>query len=141
MSIDLKNYDDGYNYPDCVSRYGKKIVEVLNTANFFNEEPDVIPSILYKNFCDDGLKKWIDGDDMESPSDISENDFEKILSVSMAESVLIDLKVRGLVDSIEDENGVEMFFLTKLGRESCKNSSIMDLLDSEDASSETAKTY
>ena len=50
----------------------------------------------------------------------TEDEFEVILRELVAGSVLYELKDKGLVDSYEDDNTEEMFFLTEEGKKHLK---------------------
>jgi hypothetical protein len=80
------------------------------------------------------MPKWIEG---KSPEEYLENEdaFQRVIVKSITESVLTDLKERGMVDSIEDENGEEVFFLTPIGKGEVES---MNGLDPENIGSKTA---
>jgi predicted transcriptional regulator len=46
---------------------------------------------------------------------------EKFLREIVAGSILMELQEKGIVDSIEDENNEERFFLTDLGKNLAKD--------------------
>ena len=55
---------------------------------------------------------------------------EQFLKEIIAGSLLYELQAKGIVDSIEDENNEERFFLTDKGKEIAKN--IGERLDEEE---------
>jgi hypothetical protein len=59
------------------------------------------------------LPKFLNGDELL----LTEEEVPKLYGKCMADLTLASLKERGLVDMMEDENGKEMIFLTKDGRE------------------------
>lgn len=134
MAKDISTYRDGFSYPNSVSEFSGNLVEGLKEFGFFIEEPDVDPSILFKNFCEEFMPKWIEG---KEPEDYLENEevFQKVIIKSITESILTDLKEKGIVDSVEDENGEEVFFLTTEGK---KEVEVMNDLDTEDIGGKTA---
>lgn len=134
MTKDISTYRDGFSYPYSVSEFSGNLVDGLKEIGFFEEEPDVNPSILFKNFCEEFMPKWIEG---REPEEYLENEevFQNVIVRSITESVLTDLKARGMVDSIEDENGEEVFFLTTIGKEEVES---MNDLDPEDIGSKPA---
>jgi hypothetical protein len=134
MTKDMSTYREGFSYPDSVSEFSGNLVDVLEEFGFFVEEPDANPSILFKNFCEEFMPKWIEG---KSPEEYLENEdaFQRVIVKSITESVLTDLKERGMVDSIEDENGEEVFFLTPIGKGEVES---MNGLDPENIGSKTA---
>lgn len=93
------------------------MVEALASDDFFIEfdiESDVY---LRKRLCDELTQKFITtGLDYENGF-FTEDEYEKILKEVIAEDTLRSLQRDGLIESYEDENTEEVFFLTKLGKE------------------------
>jgi hypothetical protein len=59
------------------------------------------------------MKKWIDGDE-EEPT------YEELLGImqkTITYGIIYGLKEKKLIDTIEDENGEEVVFLTKKGKD------------------------
>lgn len=104
-----KYYDD---YPCSVSEITEKLLEGLTEGNFFERE-GADYNITFKRFADLIFQKWLKGNDLE---DISEKEFSKILNLSIIQSDLENLTSRGVLGSIENENGEPMYFLTELGK-------------------------
>jgi hypothetical protein len=108
----LKRSEHYENYPPSVSEITEKLLESLTEEKFFEEE-QADYDITFKRFADSALSKWVKGDDME---DFSEEEFSSILRYSIVESDLVRLNKKGLLDSMEDENGETVYFLTEKGK-------------------------
>ena len=109
-----EHYDD---YPKPVAELTEKLLDGLEEEKFFeSEQADY--NITFRRFADLALKKWINGDDIE---DFTEDEFSQILRFSMVETDLLRLSERGLLDSIENEEGEEMYFLTEKGKKDLGN--------------------
>ena len=79
----------------------------------FFEEEQADYNITFRRFADLSFKKWLDGTEME---DFSEDEFSNALKFSIVESELNSMSIKGLLESIEDENGEARYFLTKKGK-------------------------
>lgn len=108
-----KYYQD---YPEPVALISEKFITVLEESRFFSDE-DVDENITFKEFADSILPKWINGEDIHDEELLSEDDFSRILNLSIFKTNLESLRNKNLIDSIEDEKGEEIFFLTKKGKE------------------------
>lgn len=108
----MKRSEHYENYPPSVSEITEKLLESLTEEKFFEEE-QADYDITFKRFADSALSKWVKGDDME---DFSEEEFSSILRYSIVESDLVRLNKKGLLDSMEDENGETVYFLTEKGK-------------------------
>jgi predicted transcriptional regulator len=104
-----EHYDD---YPRPVSELTQKLLEGLEEEDFFETEKADY-NITFRRFADSALRKWIKGEEME---DFTEDEFSQILRFSMVETDLNRMEEKGLLDSIEDENGESMYFLTDKGK-------------------------
>lgn len=102
-------YDD---YPESVSEFVEKLLESLEEEGFFEKE-GADYNITFGRFADSVLKKWVKGEDIES---ISEEEFVGILNLSIVQSDLQGLTERGVLDTIENEEGEPMYFLTEKGK-------------------------
>lgn len=102
-------YDD---YPESVSSFTEKLLEGLDEEKFFEIE-GADYDVTFRRFADLSFKKWIDGTEME---DFSEDEFSDALKFSIIESQLNTMTRKGLLGSIEDENGEARYFLTKKGK-------------------------
>jgi hypothetical protein len=113
----LKRSEHYENYPPSVSEITEKLLESLTEERFFEEE-QADYDITFKRFADSALSKWVKGDDIE---DFSEEEFSSILRYSIVESDLVRLNKKGLLDSMEDENGETVYFLTEKGKSEMSN--------------------
>jgi hypothetical protein len=102
-------YED---YPESVSSFTEKLLEGLSEEKFFKVE-GADYDITFRRFADLSFKKWLDGTEME---DFSEDEFSNALKFSIVESELNSMAIKGLLESIEDENGEARYFLTKKGK-------------------------
>ena len=113
----MKRSEHYENYPPSVSEITEKLLESLTEERFFEEE-QADYDITFKRFADSALSKWVKGDDIE---DFSEEEFSSILRYSIVESDLVRLNKKGLLDSMEDENGETVYFLTEKGKSEMSN--------------------
>jgi hypothetical protein len=97
------------------------IIEGLEYANFFKEYE--IADLTYtRNYLADKLTdKFISGDLEGNIDDLfTEDEFDIILREIVTGTILNELKDKGYVDSYEDENTEEVFFLTEDGKKYMK---------------------
>ena len=113
----MKRSEHYENYPPSVSEMTEKLLESLTEEKFFEEE-QADYDITFKRFADSALSKWVKGNDIE---DFSEEEFSSILRYSIVESDLVRLNKKGLLDSMEDENGETVYFLTEKGKNEMSN--------------------
>lgn len=113
----MKRSEHYENYPPSVSEITEKLLESLTEEKFFEEE-QADYDITFKRFADSALSKWVKGNDIE---DFSEEEFSSILRYSIVESDLVRLNKKGLLDSMEDENGETVYFLTEKGKNEMSN--------------------
>jgi len=92
-------------------------MEGLTEEKFFDEE-QADYDITFKRFADFALSKWVSGKDLE---DFTEDEFSSILKYSIVESDLIRLNKKGILDSMENENGETVYFLTEKGKNEMYN--------------------
>ena len=108
-------------YQPAVIKQTENVINGLIDAEFFDdyEITDLTYARQYLN--EFFTRKFIEGkieDDIEEI--FSEQEFEVILREIAAGTVLHELKEKGLVDSYEDENTEEIFFLTEEGKKFVK---------------------
>ena len=106
-------------YPEVVNEMSKKWTKILIENGICEEhglDPKYFGSSVEKVMSPLFLKQFIETGDCVLSFEKDE-DFMPILSTIIAECILMKLKDSGLVDSIENENGEEVFFLTKDGKE------------------------
>jgi len=107
-------------YPESVVEISKRIYEVF-------EEDLVESSSQDKEWCEPigmesinkfMLPKFIKGEELL----LTEQEAIDLYRMCLADISIASLKEKGLVDSIEDENGKEMIFLTEIGKSVQENS-------------------
>ena len=109
-------------YQPIVIEKTNELIESL--VDFFRDYEIESTEFAYNYFCDKLTDKFINGELDEEKGDslflFTEDEFEVILRELVAGSVLYELKHKGLVDSYEDDNTEEMFFLTEEGKKHLK---------------------
>lgn len=99
-------------YPNSVSELTEKLLEGLEEEGFFEKE-GADYDITFKRFADSVFKNWLSGEELEN---ISEKEFSQILSLSIIQSDLEGLRSRGVLETIENDEGESMYFLTEKGK-------------------------
>ena len=98
------------NYPDSVKNFARKMTEAVE--DMLGED---IGREEYENRClEKCFEKFIKGE--EFITILEGSDIEDILRLAATDTVMNSLKRKGLVDSIEDENGKDIPFLTQNGK-------------------------
>lgn len=98
------------DYPQPVQDFAQKMTDAVRDIL-----SDEIGEKEFESCCLEAcLQKWLKGEDMQDL--IEGDDLEKILNDALLETVLNSLKKKGIVDSIEDENGKDILFLTSQGK-------------------------
>jgi predicted transcriptional regulator len=92
-------------------------IESLESDGFFNEYEIKSTEFARDMFCDHLTDKFILGE-FENDNDdfFTDEEFEKILKMIVAGSILYEMKENGWVESYEDEDTEEVFFLTEKGK-------------------------
>jgi len=109
-------------YQPIVIERTKEIIETLIETNFFLDY-DIGVTDFTKNHISDMLtEKFINGDtDLTEDEIFNEDEFENLLREIVAGTILNELKTKGIVNSYEDDNTEEMFFLTEKGKKMLKS--------------------
>jgi len=100
-------------YQPIVIESTEQIIDIL-TETFFFEDYDLSSKEFARQYLLDKLTiKFIEGKlDLEDGEIFTEDEFNTSLREIVAGTMLYDLKEKGLVESYEDDNTEEMFFLT-----------------------------
>lgn len=98
------------NYPDAVREF---VIETMVGANRLQLLEDVDPAIFEEILCESALRKFLSGNEMMW----SEEEVYDALNTAEVRSQLNVLFDQGLLDSIEDENGQEIVWLTDKGKQ------------------------
>lgn len=104
-------------YQPIVIERANEIMNVLRETDFFFEYEIEDESFAMTYLCDKLTDKFIKGELDESVENLfHEDDMEQFLKEIVAGSLLYELQSKGIIDSIEDENNEERFFLTEKGK-------------------------
>lgn len=109
-------------YQPIVIETTEKLIDIL-TETFFFEDYDLPNKDFARQYLLDKLTvKFIEGKlDLEDGEIFTEDEFNTSLREIVAGTILYDLKEKGLVESYEDDNTEEMFFLTEKGKKLIKD--------------------
>jgi hypothetical protein len=97
-------------YPQPVLERAEEIFNGLKDAGYTT---DVDTQLLFENLCKFFLEKFLIGDETMA---ITEDECDELYVCTGIDGGIQDLINNGLMDSIEDENGVEILFTTEKGR-------------------------
>jgi hypothetical protein len=104
-------------YQPFIIEEAERIVELLDSTGFFEEFQIENKDFTIEYFCDKLTKKFVEGKLDEDGSPFTIDEMDKILNEIVIGTTLHDLQKSGIIDSIEDENNEERFFLTNKGKE------------------------
>jgi hypothetical protein len=120
-------------YQPIVIEETEYFIEGLSEAGFFEDYDIKDLTFVRTHLLDIFTEKFINGllndDDLEL---FGEDEFDTLLKQLVAGSILFELKEKGFVDSYEDDNTEEMFFLTDEGKKHVKNTNLGDELSDDD---------
>jgi hypothetical protein len=120
-------------YQPIVIEKANILVSVLRESDFFLEYEIEDESYAMTYFCDKLTEMFIKGELDDSIEDLfHEDEMEKILREIVAGSLLYELQSKGIIDSIEDENNEERFFLTEKGKKIANSKDGLNSLDLEE---------
>jgi len=109
-------------YQPIVIEKTTEILCILEESNFFKDYEIENFDFAIKYLNDKLTEKFILGElDEDSDNLFEEEEFNVILREIIAGTILTELKQRGLVNSYEDDNTEELFFLTQKGKKMLKN--------------------
>ena len=113
---------DMARYQPIVIEKTTEILCILEEYNFFKDYEIENFDFAIKYLNDKLTEKFILGElDEESDDLFEEEEFNVILREIVAGTILTELKNKGLVNSYEDDNTEELFFLTQKGKKMLKN--------------------
>jgi hypothetical protein len=102
--------------PKIVLEHLEKILRGLNESFFF-EDYEITDDYAKKLFTELLIEKYIIDPSMEQDQFFwSEEEFERILEKIIAGSIMYEMVNDGILNSYEDENTEEVFFLTEKGK-------------------------
>ena len=109
-------------YQPIVIEETEYFIEGLAESGFFEDYEIRDYTFVRTHLLDIFTEKFINGSLTDEDTELfTENEFDTLLKELVAGSILFELKERGIVDSYEDENTEEMFFLTDEGKKFMKN--------------------
>ena len=109
-------------YQPIVLEQVESLILGLEESDFFSDYQIEDLTYVRQRLSDVLTEKFIDGTIDEDFEDLfSEEEFEQLLKELVAGSILYELKDKGLINSYEDENTEETFFLTEEGKEQLKD--------------------
>ena len=102
--------------PSVISKT-EEVIKILEECDFFKDH-DINNLDFAREYLRDKLTdKFISGNiDIENDELFMENEFEDILKEIVVGTLLIELKNKGIINSYEDDDTEEVFFLTEEGR-------------------------
>jgi hypothetical protein len=101
-------------YPTEVKVIAENLVKLLKEDGFFNNDEFQETGFAEKYFREILLEKFLNGTSLDLGDD---EEMSIHLDRVIAGSIFYELKNDGLMDSYEDENTKEVFFLTEKGKE------------------------
>jgi len=119
-------------YQPIVIEETEYFIEGLAESGFFEDYEIKDYTFVRTHLLDIFTEKFINGSLTDEDTELfTENEFDTLLKELVAGSILFELKERGIVDSYEDENTEEMFFLTDEGKKFMKNTNPDEETDDE----------
>ncbi len=105
------------SYLPKIQEITEEIITTLVEDDYFTEFEISSQDYARKRISDELTRKFLEnGLDNEEEGYFTEDEFDTILKEIIAEDVLRTLQKNGLIDSYEDDETEEMFFLTDLGK-------------------------
>jgi len=105
------------SYLPKIQEITEEIITTLIEDDYFTEFEISSQDYARKRISDELTRKFLEnGLDNEEEGYFTEDEFDTILKEIIAEDVLRTLQKNGLIDSYEDDETEEMFFLTDLGK-------------------------
>lgn len=104
-------------YQPIVLERAEELTKIIKDSGFMEQEDITDVNIVKEFFCNKLTEKFIEGYDLNEKGLFTEDEMVEYLQQIIIKSTLISLKQKGLIESYEDENTEEVFFLTKEGKE------------------------
>ena len=108
------------NYPQEVQEWLQSTGKILVESNFYDEQ-EIDSCIGHESYILQAgpvaLQSWIENGEVR----LDEEQYMEVLKMTIVEAVLRSLQQKGLIDSMEDHAGEEVFFLTKDGKNITKD--------------------
>lgn len=104
-----------------MDQYPQPIQEIVKDAmedlQIFIYQENIRPDILQDALCESLMKKFVMGEELRWEIE----EFEEILKLSVVNTIIEELKDKGYIDSIEDENGKEWMWATEKAKKELAN--------------------
>lgn len=108
-------------YQPIVIKKTLEIIDILIESKFFEDYEMESTDFAMRYISDKLTEKFINGEiDLEQDELFTEDELEKCLSDIVIGTLMYQLKEKGLINSYEDEQTEETFFLTEEGKEFLK---------------------
>ena len=112
------------SYLPKIQKITEDIIATLVEDDYFTDFEISSQDYARKRISDELTRKFLEnGLSNEDEGYLSEEEFDTILKEIVAEDLLRSLQKKGLIDSYEDDETEEMFFLTSLGKQEVNNMS------------------
>jgi hypothetical protein len=110
------SFDDSYKTPQIVEHHLSVIIGGLEESQFFTDF-GINDTFARKVFTQLLMEIYVNDPSMDQQEFFwSEEKFEETLQKIITGSIMYELKEEGILNSYEDENTTETFFLTKKGK-------------------------
>lgn len=107
-------------YQPEIKKYAEEIIKDLNEVNFFVEHEIENFEFVNDYLCNFLTQKFITTGLNPEEGFFTEDEFDTILKELIVGSLLYSLKEKGYLNSYEDDETDETFFLTEKGKEFVK---------------------
>lgn len=101
------------NYPEAVQDLVNMTMRIATESGIIGKGSETDADILEEMLCKLALQKFLNGGDMYWDS---EQEFVDACKLATVHSVIRSLQKEGLIDSIENEDGEEVVWVTDKGR-------------------------
>jgi hypothetical protein len=104
-------------YQPSIIKKAEAFIDIITEDGFFKELEITDLTFARNELCNILTEKFINGELDESGTELlTTEEAENYLNTVITESVLRSLQQKGLIESYEDENTEEVFFLTEMGK-------------------------
>lgn len=105
-----------------IEKMSQELINTLIEDEFFEDFEITDHGYAKKRFCDELTAKFIAGGiDFDEDDIFTEDELDAILRDIIAENALRGLEKSGFINSYEDDNVEEIFFLTEKGKAELSN--------------------
>lgn len=111
------------NYPQTVKKWLDEVYSQLEEDGFFSDDrlglvsPEITKNAFYEIVGEEAFNSWLN----ESEVKIEKTVMGELLFKVVIKSNVEELKISGHIDHIDNENGEEIIWLTKQGKNKLKN--------------------